>query len=184
MKYGKVRQRISCSRKSGKLPMTGDKLLFILSHLKNNPLQEYHGAGFGMTQLQCNNRVHLLRRFYSGTLKNIGELPPDRNSLRMPYLLQSCENMLLDSTERPIQRPQADDTTSKSPVTAVKTRSVKNNLLCNTQKRILWLSGTFDGNVHDRKIADEQDRAFPCRHHPMARHRILRDVLNLGSMIR
>jgi len=39
---------------------------------------------------------------------------------------------------------------------------VKNNLLCNTQKRILWLSRTFDGSVHDKKIADEQTVRFPA----------------------
>jgi hypothetical protein len=39
---------------------------------------------------------------------------------------------------------------------------VKNNLLCNAQKRILWLSGTFDGSVHDKKIADEQPLHFPA----------------------
>jgi hypothetical protein len=33
---------------------------------------------------------------------------------------------------------------------------VKNSLLCNAQKRILWLSRTFEGSVHDKKIADEQ----------------------------
>ena len=38
---------------------------------------------------------------------------------------------------------------------------MKNNLLCNPQRRILWLSGTFDGHVHDKKIADEQPIRFP-----------------------
>jgi hypothetical protein len=33
---GKVGERISCGRGSGLLPMIGDKLLFILSCLKNN----------------------------------------------------------------------------------------------------------------------------------------------------
>ena len=37
---GKLRERISYGRVTGKLPMIGDKLLFILSFLKNNPLQE------------------------------------------------------------------------------------------------------------------------------------------------
>ena len=35
---GKVRQRISYNRKTGKIPLISDKLLFILSYLKNNPL--------------------------------------------------------------------------------------------------------------------------------------------------
>jgi hypothetical protein len=46
---GKVRERISYGRGSSLLPMIGDKLLFILSCLQNSPLQEYHGATFGMT---------------------------------------------------------------------------------------------------------------------------------------
>ena len=39
---------------------------------------------------------------------------------------------------------------------------MKNNLLCNPQKRILWFSKTFDGSVHDKKIADEQPVRFPA----------------------
>ena len=39
---------------------------------------------------------------------------------------------------------------------------MKNNLLCNAQKRILWLSETFAGSVHDKKIADEQQVQFPA----------------------
>ena len=39
---------------------------------------------------------------------------------------------------------------------------MKNNLLCNPQKRILWLSKTFDGSVHDKKIADEESVRFPA----------------------
>jgi len=83
---GKLRERISYGRKTSKLPMIGDKLLFILSYLKNNPLQEYHGATFGMTQPQCNEWVHLLSNILVKTLKTLGELP-DRNSLRMEHLL-------------------------------------------------------------------------------------------------
>lgn len=33
---------------------------------------------------------------------------------------------------------------------------MKNNLLCTPDKRILWLSKTCDGHVHDKKIQDEQ----------------------------
>jgi len=43
-----------------------------------------------------------------------------------------------------------------------KTHNVKNNLLCNPERRILWLSKTFDGHVHDKKIADEQPLHLPA----------------------
>jgi hypothetical protein len=105
---GKFRERISYGRKTGKLPMIGDKLLFILSYLKNNPLQEYHGATFGMTQPQCNDWVHLLSDILVKTLKSLGELP-DRNPLRMEHVLVGIKDVLLDGTERPIQRPMDEE---------------------------------------------------------------------------
>ncbi|RNC64400.1 hypothetical protein D7D25_11870 [Proteiniphilum sp. X52] len=42
--------------------------------------------------------------------------------------------------------------TDKNPVIVVKkTHNVKNNLLCTPDKRILWLSKTCEGHVHDKK---------------------------------
>ncbi|MDR1502187.1 MAG: hypothetical protein LBT43_07015 [Prevotella sp.] len=55
---GKLRLRISYNRKSSQLPLIADKLLFIFSCLKNNLLQEYREATYGMTQPQCNEWVH------------------------------------------------------------------------------------------------------------------------------
>lgn len=105
---GKPRQRISYNRKSSNLPMPGDKLLFILSYLKNNPLQEYHGATFGLTQPQCNVWIHLLSMILEKTLRNLQQLP-DGNGQRMYQKLRNIQDVFLDGTERPVQRPQADD---------------------------------------------------------------------------
>jgi hypothetical protein len=105
---GTLRLRLSYNRKTSQLPLISDKLLFILSYLKNNPLQEYHGATYGMTQPQCNVWVHLLSEILRKTLKTLGELP-DRNHLRVQYLLEQCEDIFLDGTERPIERPQDED---------------------------------------------------------------------------
>ena len=53
--------------------------------------------------------------------------------------------------------------TDKNPVIAVKkTHSVKNNVISNDQKRILWLSMTYDGHVHDKKIMDKQPISLPA----------------------
>ena len=109
---GQPRLRISYNRKSSQLPLITDKLLFILSYLKNNPLQEYHGATYGMTQPQCNEWVHRLSDILLKTLKTLGELP-DRNHLRVQYLLDKCKDVLLDGTQRPIERPQ-DESKQKS----------------------------------------------------------------------
>lgn len=105
---GKPRDRISYNRKTSKIPQIGDKLLFILVYLKNNPLQEHHGATFEMTQPQCNNLIHLLMDILLKTLKNLGELP-DRNHERVKYIAREIDHVILDGTERPIQRPSDSD---------------------------------------------------------------------------
>ncbi|OAV73933.1 hypothetical protein Barb7_02658 [Bacteroidales bacterium Barb7] len=105
---GKMRERITYNRKTSEIPLIEDKLLFILSYLKNNPLQEYHGATYNMSQPQCNEWVHLLSDILCRTLKTLGKLP-DRNHLRVKYLTGQCEDILLDGTERSIERPQDQD---------------------------------------------------------------------------
>ena len=42
-----------------------------------------------------------------------------------------------------------------------KTHSVKNGLLCTPEKRILWLSRTCEGHVHDKKMMDAQPLKLP-----------------------
>ena len=106
--FGKERQRSFYRRKTSVLPLAEDKLLFILSYLKNNPLQEYHAAMFGLNQPQCNLWIHLLKEILLKTLKSLRELP-ERNCLRVAQILQAYDHVLLDGTERPIQRPQASE---------------------------------------------------------------------------
>ena len=105
---GKVRQRISYNRKTSVLPLIQDKLFFILVYLKANPLQELHAIQFEMTQPQANRWIHLLSEILRRTLQTLGELP-DRNSKRLIHILQGCEEVLLDGTERPVQRPLDED---------------------------------------------------------------------------
>ena len=42
------------------LPSMADKLLFMLSYLKHNPIQEMQGQLFGMSQSNANKWIHLL----------------------------------------------------------------------------------------------------------------------------
>ena len=52
--------------------------------------------------------------------------------------------------------------TFEKPATAVKkTHSVKNNLLSTPERRVLWLSKTCAGSLHDKKICDNQSIHFP-----------------------
>ena len=42
------------------LPTIADKLLFMLTYLKQNPIQEVQGQLFGMSQSHANTWIHLL----------------------------------------------------------------------------------------------------------------------------
>ena len=152
---GKVRQRISYNRKTSVLPLILDKMFFILVYLKTNPFPELHAIQFEMTQSQANRWIHFLSEILWSTLKTLGELP-DRNSKRLIHILQ----VLLDGTERPIQRPLDKDRQSTC-YSGKNTHSIKNSLLCTNNLRIVWLSSTYEGHVHDKKICDEEPLLIP-----------------------
>jgi len=57
------------------LPTTADKLLFILSYLKHNPIQEMQGQLFGMSQSNTNKWLHLLHAVLNQALADQDLLP-------------------------------------------------------------------------------------------------------------
>jgi Helix-turn-helix of DDE superfamily endonuclease len=57
------------------LPTTADKLLFILTSLKQNPLQEVPGQLFGMSQSHANKWMHLLHPVLNQALVDQELLP-------------------------------------------------------------------------------------------------------------
>lgn len=132
---GEPRVRISYGRKSSQRRCLTDKLLFILSYMKNNPLKDYHATLFDMTQPQSNEWIHRLSDILYNTLKTLGDLP-DRDHLRVKYLVEQCTDIFLDGTERPIERPKDSDR-QKSCYSGKKTHNMKNYLVYTPDKRIL-----------------------------------------------
>jgi hypothetical protein len=100
---GKLRQRICYTRVCSILPRIETKLFFVLLFCKTNPLQEQHAAYFGITQPQANKMIHLLLRLLHKTLKEL-QMIPERNAMRLSQTVKSLSDVLLDGTERPIQR--------------------------------------------------------------------------------
>jgi DDE superfamily endonuclease len=56
-------------------PALADKLLFILTYLKQNPLQEVQGQLFGMSQAKANKWIHLLHTVLHRTRAHQDLLP-------------------------------------------------------------------------------------------------------------
>lgn len=93
---------------------------------------------------------------------------PDRNSKRLIHILKGCEDVLLDGTEIPIQRLIDEDRLSACYI-GKKTYSIKNNILCTSYLRIVWLSLTYEGHTHDKKICDTEHLSLPKANTTLAR---------------
>lgn len=57
------------------LPTIADKLLFILTYLKQNPIQEVQGQLFGMSQSNANKWIHILHPVLNQALADQTLLP-------------------------------------------------------------------------------------------------------------
>lgn len=101
---GAERRRPKKTRKDGVFPDTPTMLVFILSYLKNNPLQETHAAAYGMSQPQANVWVHFLKKILRDALSKADCLPC-RDVAALNKLLQEDQAILVDASERPIPRP-------------------------------------------------------------------------------
>ncbi|MEH0154466.1 transposase family protein [Limibacter armeniacum] len=97
------------------------------------------------------------------TLNYVGELPANvmeefRKKLK-PYW---SEVFLVDGVERLIQRPK-DSEKQKMNYSGKKKRHTTKNLVITDKegKQVLYLSETVAGSIHDKKLFDQQQFAFP-----------------------
>ena len=70
------------------LPTMADKLLFILTYLKQNPIQEVQGQLFGMSQSNANKWIHLLHSVLNQALAN-QELRPARTAAEFAAMFKA-----------------------------------------------------------------------------------------------
>jgi len=57
------------------LPSPQDRLLFVLTYLKQAPAQAFQGAAFGMGQSKANQWIHVLLPALRTALASLGDLP-------------------------------------------------------------------------------------------------------------
>jgi hypothetical protein len=107
------------------LPTMADKLLFILTYVKQNPIQELQGQLFGMSQSNANKWIHLLHTVLNRALGQ-QELLPARTAAELATLLTSKQTkegptsplfgMMVRSdrsTVQPIQKTNKNTTAAK-----------------------------------------------------------------------
>lgn len=88
------------------LPTPEDRLLFILSYLKSNALQVFHGQLFGMRQNKANQWIHTLLPVLRATLEHLGDLP-SRNLHELARRLGVSRELVAQELEE--AEPQAEE---------------------------------------------------------------------------
>ena len=160
----KKKQRARGGGRKAKLSDISDKLLFILAYQKTAPLQTLHGLQFGISQGRVNYWVHRLLPVLQMSLDGLG-MKPERNGEQVAQRIEAQEggaNLSLDAAERLLQRPVNDAKQRRKYSGKKKTHTDKNLLLVNENtKKVVSLSDTVEGKMHDKKLADKSTISYP-----------------------
>jgi len=160
---GKERERAPGGGRKPKLRTAAQRLFFILFYLKTYPLQQVIAVLFGMSLSQTNTWIHRLSEVLKEALGR-GSYLPERNPAASEEALKKCPalSFIIDGTEREIQRPKDPEKQKIFYSGKKKTHTVKNNIIADAvSKKVMYLSGTYEGKKHDKKICDEENPAFP-----------------------
>src|SRR5436305_11958946 len=162
---GQPRQRAVGGGCKGRLEQPEDKLLFLLVYLKTYPLQAVLGELFDLSTSQVNYWIHRLLPVLRSALDDLGVLP-ERDPTHFAQTQGTsgkAPRLIIDATERRRQRPKNPEKQALFYSGRKKKHCDKNVVIVNTRgKRIDYLSQTYPGKTHDKKIADEEGIAYPA----------------------
>lgn len=160
---GRPRQRpVGAGRKSA-LDRPEQRLLFILVYLKTYTLQVVLAELFGMSQPRVNQWIHRLLPILRDALDELGVLP-ERNAehFEESQTEPSGLNFIIDATERRRQRPKDPKKQALFYSGRKKKHCDKNVVLVPVEnQRVAFLSPTYAGKTHEKKIVDQEDIVYP-----------------------
>jgi hypothetical protein len=153
------RQRGRGGGRKARLRSIEEKLFFILFYFKCYPTFDLLGLLFDLERGRSNRWVHRLQKILEEALGKAMVLP----ERKIRSIQEFCERfpqvttLIVDGTERPIQRPK-DSEKQKSHYSGKKKRHTrKHTLLTTPDKQIIVLTPAREGKVHDkRQLAEEE----------------------------
>ena len=163
---GKKRKRQVGGGRRGRLASPEQKLLFILVYLKAYPLQVVMGELFGTSQAGANQWIHRLLPVLREALTAAGVMPEREGCqfARSERGQREPADYIIDGTERRRQRPKSPEKQALHYSGKKKMHSDKNVVIVHTRsKRVGYLSPTHAGKTHDKKVADQEQIAYPRR---------------------
>lgn len=161
---GKRRKRQAGGGRTGSLDSLDQKLLFVLVYQKTYPVQALLGTVFELSQARANYWIHRLLPVLKLALDELGVLP-ERDPARFARHERRQHEALdftIDGTERRRQRPKNPKKQALHYSGKKKVHSDKNLVIANTKtKRVGYLSQTYAGKTHDKKITDTERIVYP-----------------------
>ena len=147
-----------------KLGSIEQKLFFILVYQKTYPLQIVMAKLFGLNQPRTNYWIHRLLPTLKGALDAIGVMP-EREGKEFATSEQRggvAKDYVIDGTERRRNRPKAAEKQTLHYSGKKKQHTDKNLVITELKTgRVGYLSPTRPGTVHDKKLADQEQIAYP-----------------------
>lgn len=161
---GDTRQRQAGGGRKPALDTPEQKLLFALVYLKTYPLQSLLGEVFDLSQPRANVWIHRLLPVLQQGLKHLG-VRPERNPRQFSRSVRrrgEGRDLIIDGTERRRRRPKNKAIRDEFYSKHTHTHTDKNLVISSVKtKRISFLSQTYRGRVHDKKMADTERVVYP-----------------------
>jgi len=161
---GKKRKRKAGAGRKGSLESMEQKLLFALVYQKGYPLQSIMGELFRISQGRANEWIHRLLPILKQALDDLGVLPerdPKKFKAKEKNRKDAMDS-IIDGTERRRQRPKQAEKQALHYSGKKKIHSDKNVIIATAKrKRVSYLSQTYPGKTHDKKVADAEKISYP-----------------------
>ena len=153
-----TRERKPGGGRIGNLESYATKLFFTLFYFKCYPTFDILGFLFDLNRSNANRNIH---KFTSILEKALGRkmVLPDRKISTMEELLGAfpgARDILIDGTERQIQRPKDDEKQKENYSGKKKMHTRKNIIISDKKKRIGYVSPTMNGKRHDYRMFKEE----------------------------
>jgi DDE superfamily endonuclease/Helix-turn-helix of DDE superfamily endonuclease len=151
IKPKKYRKRKPGGGRKSALGLPENQLFFILYYLKNYPTYDVLAFTFNISIGCAFESVKRLLVVLKKAQKNLMVLPKRTtdNPKKILQLIENSDHILIDATERPIQRPKKSAQQKKHYSGKKGFHTVKNTTVSDLNKRILILGKTVPGSQHD-----------------------------------
>ncbi|MGD1931034.1 MAG: transposase family protein [Leptolyngbyaceae cyanobacterium] len=152
------RERAVGGGRQPRLATVEDKLIYILFYFKCYPTFDLAGLLFDLDRSQANRWMHRLQPVLEAALGKQLALPKRKLTSMAEFVeaFPEVKRVILDATERPVQRAQDKDQ-QKAHYSGKKKRHTRSHLaLTDPERRILVFSQAYAGRHNDKGILNQE----------------------------